>query len=173
MKKLLYVILGIVAILVIAAISFFLLFDPNTFRDEISAQVERVTGRELVIEGDIELSWFPWLAIDVGKTTLGNAPGFGSEPFASFEQARLSVRLLPMLLRRDVSVGTANLDGLRLNLAVAANGRGNWEDLVNASDNVAEAEASGADIPSPEIAGIDITNAAIDFYDEQVDATVT
>ena len=169
MKKLLYVILGIVAILVIAAISFFLLFDPNTFRDEISAQVERVTGRELVIEGDIELSWFPWLAIDVGKTTLGNAPGFGSEPFASFEQARLSVRLLPMLLRRDVSVGTANLDGLRLNLAVAANGRGNWEDLVNASDNVAEAEASGADIPSPEIAGIDITNAAIDFYDEQVD----
>ena len=94
MKKFLYFILGIVAIVVIAAISFFLLFDPNNFRDDISAEVERVTGREFVIEGDITLSYFPWLAIDVGKTRLGNAPGFGSEPFATFEHARLSVCLL-------------------------------------------------------------------------------
>jgi len=167
-KKLLYVLLGIVAIVLVAAISFFLLFDPNDFRDDISAEVERITGREFVIEGDIELSYFPWLAIGVGKTQLGNAPGFGREPFASFESARLSVRLLPMLLRREISVGTASLDGLHLNLTVAANGKSNWEDLVHASDAVAEAEENGDEVSGLDVAGIDIVNAAIDYYDEQL-----
>lgn len=170
MKKLLYFIFGVVAIIVIAAISFILLFDPNAFRDDISAEVERVTGREFVIEGEIELSYFPWLAIDVGKTRLGNAPGFGSEAFATFERARLSVRLLPMLLRREVSVGTASLDGLALKLAVAPNGTTNWEDLIRANDAAAEeAETAGRDASELDIAGIDITNAAIDYYDRQLD----
>lgn len=129
-KKLLYLVLGIVAVFVVAVVAFVLLFDPNDYRDEISAQVKRATGRDLVIEGDLGLSVFPWLAIDVGKTRLGNAPGFGDEPFASFERARLSVQLLPMLLHREVSIGTASLDSLHLNLAVARDGRSNWQDLL-------------------------------------------
>ena len=107
MKKLVYALLGIAALIIIAAISFVILFDPNAYRERISTEVTRITGRELVIEGDIQLSVFPWLAIDVGRTRLGNAEGFGDEPFASFERARLGVELLPMLLRREVSVGAA------------------------------------------------------------------
>ena len=132
LKKVLLFFLGLVALLVIAAISFVLLFDPNDFREDIAAEVQRTTGRELVIEGELELTLFPWLAINIGKTTLGNAPGFGDEPFASFEQARLSVHVLPMLLDREVSVGTALLDSLQLNLAVTKDGRSNWQDLVEA-----------------------------------------
>ena len=33
------------------------------------------------------------------RTALGQAPGFGAEPFAEFDRAQLSVRLLPLLLR--------------------------------------------------------------------------
>ena len=85
LKKVVFVFLGIAALLVIVAVSFVLLFDPNNFREEIATEVQRETGRELVIEGDIDLTFFPWFAIQVGKTTLGNAPGFGDDPFASFE----------------------------------------------------------------------------------------
>ena len=127
LKKLLYVVLGVVVLVAVAVVAFVVLFDPNDYRDRVSAEVKRATGRDLVIEGDLGLSVFPWLAIDVGKTRLGNAPGFGDEPFASFERARLSVRLLPMLLHREVSVGTASLDSLHLNLEVAKNGRSNWQ----------------------------------------------
>jgi AsmA protein len=171
-NKVVFLILGIVAVLVIAAIAFVLLFDPNDFREDIAAEVQRKTGRELVIEGDLELSLFPWLAINVGKTTLGNAPGFGDEPFASFEQARLSVRVLPMLLHRKVAVGTATLDTLQLNLAVASSGRSNWQDLIEASE--AEAEASGVSDTaegSPatlDIANIDISDASISYSDAQI-----
>lgn len=168
MKKLLLVLLLIVGIAVVAAISLFLLFDPNDFRDDISAEVERVTGREFAIEGEIELSYFPWLAIDIGHTRLGNAQGFGDEPFASFERARLSVQLLPMLLSRKISVGTASLDALHLNLAVDRNGRGNWEDLVHASEAMAEEGGDGEAAPgSIDIASISVSNATVNYSDAQ------
>lgn len=163
-KFTLYAVAGIVALLVIGVISFSLLFDPNDFRDRIAAETERRTGRELIIEGDLELSLFPWVAIGVGKTSLGNAPGFGDEPFASFEQARLSVRLLPMLLRREVSVGTAELESLRLNLAVARDGRSNWQDLIDAGEAAPDDDesAAGAGL-TLDIASVNVSDAALTY----------
>ena len=168
-KKLLYVILGIVAILVIAAVSFYVLFDPNDFRDRIAGEVQRTTGRELVIEGDLQVSLFPWLAIELGETRLGNAPGFGDEPFASFDKVRLSVRLLPLLIRREVSVGVAELDGMRLNLAVDATGRSNWQDLLEAGEAApAEAPEDERTTGSLEINSIGINDANLAYTDAQL-----
>lgn len=170
-KFFLYFITAIVAIFLIAAISFFLLFDANDFRDDFAAQVKKATGRELTIEGDVELSLFPWLAIDVGETRLGNAAGFSDEPFVSFNQARLSVRIIPLLLDREVSIGTALLDGLDLNLEVARNGRSNWQDLIDASEAKEsapqEGEQSEAGASALDVASIDISNATVTYTDNQ------
>jgi AsmA protein len=173
-KWLLYGVAAVVALLIVGVVGFMLLFDPNDFRDKIAAETQRLTGRELRIEGDLELSLFPWLAISVGKTSLSNAPGYGDEPFASFEKARLSVRLMPMLLRREVSVGAAELDSLRLNLAVAANGRSNWQDLIDRSEAVDEAAAAPDDsaaMPALDISSIAISDAAIVYRDAQTGET--
>ena len=170
LKKVLFLIVGIAAVAVIAAVLFVLLFDPNDFREEIAAKVKQSTGRDLVIEGDIELTLFPWLAINVGKTTLGNSAGFGDEPFASFEEARLSVSIIPMLVDRKVAVGTAVLDSLELNLQIASNGRSNWQDFIDASEAQPEVVDSGdaADAGSIDIASIGITNASISYNDAQL-----
>ncbi|MDX2413195.1 MAG: AsmA family protein [Woeseiaceae bacterium] len=171
-KLFFYFIAAIVAIFLIAAISFFLLFDANDFRDDFAAQVQKATGRELTIEGDIELSLFPWLAIDIGKTRLGNAAGFSDEPFVSFNQARLSVRIMPLLLHREVSIGTALLDGLDLNLEVARNGRSNWQDLIDASEAKESAPQEGeqaeARAAALNIVSIDIRNASVRYTDNQI-----
>jgi AsmA protein len=170
LKKFLYAVVAVVVFLVVAAVLVAVLFDPNDFREDIAAEVESRTGREFVIEGDLGLSVFPWLAIDVGRTQLGNAPGFGDEPFASFERARLSVRLLPLLLRREVVIGTASLDSLHLNLAVARDGRSNWQDLVEASEKAAEApepgEAAGGGSVL-DVAGVEISNSSLSYSDAQ------
>jgi AsmA protein len=151
----------VVAVAIFAAIVFVLIFDPNDFKEEISEGVRESTGRELVIEGDLEFSLFPWLAIEVGRTQLGNAPGFDDTPFASFESARLSVRVMPLLLRREVVVGTAALDSLRVNLQVRKDGTGNWEDFGEAGE-AREAEPAA---PEPETAGptatIDVASIAV------------
>jgi AsmA protein len=170
-KFFLYSIAAIVAIFLIAAISFFLLFDVNDFRDDFAAQVKKATGRELTIAGDIELSLFPWLAIDIGETHLGNAAGFSEEPFVSFNQARLSVRIMPVLLHREVSIGTALLDGLDLNLEIARNGRSNWQDLIDASEAKEsaphEGEVGKTGASALDIVSIDIRNASVRYTDNQ------
>lgn len=122
--------LGIVLVLLVAlVVAAPFIIDPNDYRDEISTVVERQTGRELTIEGEIGLSVFPWLGLELGAVQLGNAKGFGPEPFARIEEADIRVKLLP-LLRREVEMDTVSLRGLRLNLARQADGTTNWADLA-------------------------------------------
>ena len=172
-KKLLYFLIGIVALFVLAAIAISLFFDPNDYRDRIAAEVRRETGRELLIEGDLGLSIFPRFGIDVGKTALGNAPGFGEEPFLSIDQARLSVEVMPLIRGQGLRVGAVVLDSFQLNLAVDADGRNNWQDMVE------HAEAEPVPEPEPDqveaidagqevelsIASIEIANAAVRYED--------
>ena len=165
-------ILGILAITavvvaVFAATVFVLVFDPNDYKDKISEGVREATGRELTIEGDLHLSLFPWLAIEMGRAELGNAPGFDATPFASFESAKLSVRVLPLLLHRQVVVGTAALDSLTVNLQVRKDGTGNWEDFGEAAEPepvAAEPEAAGGRA-TIDVASVAVTDAALTYSD--------
>jgi len=179
LKSLLLVIGGLIVLLVIGAVSFLLLFDPNDYRDDIAAEVKLATGRELIIEGDVEVSIFPWLAIEIGSTRLGNAAGFGDEPFASFERARLSIRLMPMLISRKLEVATADVDKLHLNLAIDNNGRSNWQDFIDASEAMAtvpvpeSGDESESDSGALDISGMEIRDAAIRYSDAQAGGSYT
>jgi len=171
-KILALVVAAFAALFIFAAIGFLLFFDANDFREDIATAVEDRTGRTLVIEGDVSLSIFPWLAVEVGKARLGNAPGFGEEPFAEFDRANLSIRLMPMLLRREIAVGRAELDALRLNLAVARDGKSNWADLVpeGGEEVAAEAESAGDGGGRLDVSGVDVVDASIIYDDRQAGA---
>ena len=65
LKKLLFFVIGVVALFMVATIAVSLFFDPNDYRDRIAEEVQRETGRDLLIEGDLELSVFPRFGIDV------------------------------------------------------------------------------------------------------------
>jgi AsmA protein len=172
-KIVLVVAAALVGIAVIASAALYLFFDPNDFRDEISLAVKESTGRELVIEGDLSMSLFPWIAVEIGKTSLGNAKGFGDKPFLSFERARLSVRLLPLLLRQDIAVGTASLEGLTVNLAVAKNGRNNWEDLSGAEASTTDTADTGADVAGTlDVANVSVEGAELSYIDAQAGSSV-
>ncbi|MEW6648519.1 MAG: AsmA family protein [Pseudomonadota bacterium] len=136
MKKTLKIIAWLVTALVVtvvaAAIIIPLVIDPNDYRDEISAAVKEHTGRELTIEGEIELSLFPWLGVRLGAMQLSNAEGFGPAPFARIGTADVRVKLLP-LLRSEVEMEKIVLHGLEANLGRRADGSSNWDDLVGAA----------------------------------------
>jgi len=167
-KILLIIVAGIVGVIVFASVALVLFFDPNDYREEISAGVKDATGRDLTIEGELSLSVFPWLAIEVGRTELGNADGFSDEPFLRFDEASLSVRMLPLILSQKASVGTASIEGLVVNLEVAANGRTNWDDFSGTEQSapveVTESDPAGAKI---ELGSIAIRDANVSYSDAQ------
>ncbi len=158
---------ALVGLFVVAAIAFALFFDANAFRGKISAEVKTETGRELTIGGDIKLRFFPWLGVKISQVTLGNAPGFGPEPFAEIGEAQVSVRLMPLITDREVRASTITLQGLRLNLAKNAQGKNNWDDLSDENKTETTTPETAGGPSTFEVAGLDIKDAAVSYVDAQ------
>jgi AsmA protein len=145
-----------------------LLFDPNAYKDELQRAFQGATGRELRLDGPLSLSVFPWLAVETGAASVSNRAGFGAEPFAALDRARLGVRLWPLLSARRVELGPVRVDGLALNLAIARDGSNNWSDLIERFEK-APAPPATEETPSAEasIARLDLRNAALRLDDAQ------
>jgi AsmA protein len=157
-----WVLLGFVGVAVLAMALVAWLVDPNDYKDDIAQAVKEETGRDLKLEGDLDLSVFPWLALQLGPAELGNPEGFGPGPFVSVNKVDVGVRLIP-LLRGQLQVRRLALDGLQLNLVKDEQGRTNWQDLTEESAQPAtEAETAGG---LPDIAGLKITDSALDYRD--------
>lgn len=156
---------GLIAVVVLALLAVWLLVNPNDYKPQIAAAVKRATGRELVLEGNLSLSVFPWIALELGPASLGNPSGFPAQPFVSFKHASVRVKLLPLLAKR-LEVGRVDLDGLDLKLLKNKEGKGNWEGFGRSEG---AAPAPTAETPSggaiPQVAGFKITNARVSYED--------
>lgn len=166
--RLIGVIVGVVVvILATALLSVRLFVNPNNFKDRIAAAVKQSTGRELKLEGDIKLSVFPWVALELGPATLGNPPGFGDQPFLSFTKAAVRVKLLPLLQKR-LEIARVEVDGLDLRLAKNQAGEGNWQSPKD--PNAAEPEAShGGAARIESLSNIRVQHGRVSYQDTVVE----
>ncbi len=161
--------LVIVVVAGLIAIPFFI--DPNDYKDQISEAVEDATGRQLTLNGDIELSVFPWVALELGPLSLSNAKGFKAEQFAKIDATEVRIKLMP-LLKKQLVMDTVIFDGLTLNLEKNKAGKTNWDDLSNNSDKATkddntstDADSSKPALTSINIDGVKFTNATINWAD--------
>lgn len=154
-----------VAAVIIALIAIRLLVNPNDYKGRIEQIVKSSTGRELSLPGEIKLSVFPWIAVELGPATLGNPPGFGAEPFASIQHASLRVRLLP-LLRKQLQIGRVEVDGLDLRLKKNAQGVGNWQNFGGSSSQSSSGSSSAA---LQELGGVVVKDSRLSYQDMVAD----
>ena len=174
MGKLVKIVFGIVGalllVLVLAVGAFALFFDPNDFRSQITAAAKKATGRDLTV-GEIKLGIYPVLGANVKGVSLSNAPGFGDQPMLQVAEADVGLRLLPLVLRRELVIGTVSLNGLKANLAKDAEGKSNWDGLAKGgADDPAKPEdpaSKGAGLKSIDIGGINLSNADVSYSDKQ------
>ena len=76
MGKLIKIIVGLLLLIVVAVVVAPLVIDPNDYREQIQSAVKNKTGRDLLINGDLSLSVFPWIGVGVNDASLSNASGF-------------------------------------------------------------------------------------------------
>lgn len=129
LKYILYSLGGIILILVLLIAGVIIFVDPNDYRERIEQAASDQLGRSVQIRGPMELSFFPWIGLEVQDVSLSNAQGFAPEHMLSVHKAGLKVKLLP-LVSREVQVGTLLLEQAELNLAKNAQGQTNWADLM-------------------------------------------
>lgn len=178
LKRFFKIVFILLAVLLLALAAFLFTFDANNYKPQIIEQVEKQTGRQLEIDGDIGLSVFPWVGLKIGAVKLANAPGFSERPFARMEQLDVKVKLLP-LLSKQVEVDKVRLHGLYASLEVNAQGGNNWSDLAQPADAAETAPAeqptetapAGQGLPLAGLAvnGIEFINAHI-IWDDAVNA---
>ena len=164
--KLTGIVLGVlIALIALMLIGVRLFVNPNDFKGRIERVVKDQTGRELDLPGDIKLSVFPGIALELGPVSLSNPAGFPAEPFMQVKHLGLHVRLLP-LLRKELNIGRIDIDGLDLRLLKNAQGKGNWEDLGGKQTPAPAPTASGSAIPAlRDLSGVFIKDSRISYQD--------
>ncbi|SIT70485.1 AsmA protein [Ectothiorhodosinus mongolicus] len=172
-KRLLIALGGLVVVVVLLAAYLIATFDPNDYKARIENLVEAQTGRALEISGDIRLSMFPWLGLELRETRLANAQGFSPDDFLRVQEVEVSVALLP-LLRRELQVQSLRFEGLELYLAIDAQGRANWEDLIQPTEAAVDTPATtdsreGLTLADVDIDGLRIADARLYWDDQQTD----
>ncbi len=159
---------GVIIVLLIAAVVIIpLLVDINDYKPRIASLVEKQTGRQLKIEGDIRLSIFPWLGVQLGAVELGNAPGFEAPVFAQVKQLQIRMKILPLLSKR-LETDVVSVRGLSVNLERNKEGRTNWDDLIKT-----QPEKKPETVEKPTlletgamvIGGVNVSDASVSWVD--------
>jgi len=135
-------------VLLLVATAFVLtsVVDPNRYRGKIEGIVADLAGRPFVIQGDLAITWYPWLGIRTGAAHLDNAPGVGGPPIVEWQSINVAAKVWP-LLHGEIVADRIRLQSPSIHLRRDKQGHGNWEGLGGSQvgGNSAGPTAAGAD----------------------------
>jgi AsmA protein len=120
---------ALLLLLIVAAGVLIATFDANRYKGVAIDWMKTQRQRTLVIDGPIELSVFPRLAVKVSKVKLSEHAR--RDEFMSLDEAALAVEMLP-LLHKQVVVDRVSARGVRAVYTRDAKGARNIDDLVGA-----------------------------------------
>jgi AsmA protein len=168
MRLLKYALLGSGAlILVLGAVLAYLAatFDPSQYKPQIVQAVKDRTGRTLTLAGDIEIAFYPSLGARVRTATLSERGN--DRPFASVDELRVSVKLMP-LLSKNVIVDAVSAKGLKANIVRYKDGRTNYEDLAGAppAGRKPAPEKPASTPVNIDIARVQVEDASVSYIDQ-------
>lgn len=146
----------VILLLIPAVISLFVLtFDANNFKAEIIQFVRERTQRELVLQGDINVTFFPKLGLDSGKMSLSQRSS--AKEFASVNNARLYIAWWP-LIKRQLVFDRVEINGIHANVIRLKDGSTNFDDLLISDEHLAPLTF--------DIDSVRITDSSINWQDE-------
>ena len=130
MKKLLLVIIIILGLLVAAILVGPSMVNWNNYKADLTNEVERLSGRKLTINGDIEISILPAPAVVAHNVFLSNSVGASAKNMFSLRSLEVRVALGP-LLSGQVKVQTVRLIDPVIELQRFADGHTNLDFFFN------------------------------------------
>lgn len=170
------VVLIVVLLPVVIGVVVSVFIDPNDFKPQIIALVEKNTRGALKIDGTLDWAFFPSIGVDLNQVQF-RLPEDGEKPFANLNTVKLGVKVLP-LLRGAVEADGLVVDGLRLQLKVDSNGVSNWQQIMLEDEAAAPADNKPDDAGSItvaplaiDIAKISVQNSAIHYVDQQAEGS--
>ncbi|MGB2109359.1 MAG: AsmA family protein [Marinobacter vinifirmus] len=190
MKAVRYVLYAVIALIVLAVAAVAIavaVINPNDYKPQIEAAVEKNTNLQLQLEGDIGWSFIPLgLELNQVEATLEG------ERFVALEQLIARIDFWS-LIAMSPQVNTFLLNGLDARLEVNEQGEGNWARIMPeksadgseapATDGTSAepaptetadtAEETGGEALNFNVENVEISNASVHYNDKSTGQSVT
>lgn len=166
-----YTLVGIAAFLALAVIGLTILvhaLDFNRYVRLAVEEVQRTTGREFRIGGELEVKVFPRLAIVAEDVAFGNAPWGSRAEMVKIKRIEGAIALLP-LLHREISLVRLVAVEPDVLLETDAKGVGNWEFGPAPTKPAAADESAALSLDLRELA---IDGGVLAYHDAATKGTV-
>lgn len=138
---------GLLGLLILSALAFVLLFDINDWKGWIEQQATAALGRDVTIDGPIDIAWGWTPTGTIQNLRIANADWAEAEHFAEVEKLEASIKLWEQLKGRTVLTEII-VERPALFLEQQEDGTANWSfGEAGAEDTVVEAGAEEATVP--------------------------
>ncbi|MEQ1790427.1 MAG: AsmA family protein, partial [Rickettsiales bacterium] len=97
MKRLIKWIFFLVLLLIVTALAASFLIPIDSVKKMASERVKAMTGRDLVIAGEVKATFWPNIGVKLEKVTLSNPEGFSDKHMAEIESLNVEIELMPLL----------------------------------------------------------------------------
>ena len=164
MKRVLLIVSGIVALLIIAAFSVPFFIPKSVYKNQIENAATNALQRDVTLAGDVKISVFPRISASVERVSVANPDGFATPNMIEAGALRGSVKWMPLLSRR-VDVQEIAFVDADVFLQRKADGNTNWE-FASSKEASPPPEGTNGSFD----AGIEsaiLKNASLIFQDDQ------
>lgn len=157
--------LGVVLVAsVVTTVAILSSMDFNRFKADVERLAENATGRELTIEGDLNLAISLSPSLNVSGVTLANAAWGEDKPMMVLKNLQAKVDLVS-LLSGQIDVDYIVLDGLALVLQSDGKGRANWEFEAPGAQGAADTKSAGGLSFTPRVRDVRLKNVDLTYID--------
>lgn len=146
-----FVALVIAGLLYVATIG--ISFDMSGQRNKIAAKLSETLGREIHLDGPLQLEISARPKLRLGGLHIHNAEGFTTPEFASLGEARLELDLWSLLLLR-FQIDELSGSDVNIHLQMSKNGTNNWTFPSNEKKIEAKPVTATKDPSSRELGGL-------------------
>ncbi len=165
---------AVLVVLVVGAVLVFPgLLPLETYKAEIARQVQRATGREFAINGDVRLNLIPRFELEARDVTFGNAPGASEPHMARLDELELRMKLLPLLFGR-IEVDRFVLVQPVIHLEVDEAGKANWDlpiAVAGREEPAADPSDTAFELDILKLADIRLENGTITLHNRRTKRT--
>lgn len=172
LRPLLAILLTVAALSYLTPLAATALIGQETLRLHAQRALLSAAGRDVILEGPVRLTMFPWLGLQAGPVTMPNAPGFGPQPLARVQSVTIGLNLWA-LVQKKILVQSIAMREPSLELNRDTQGRENWLAAALAAPVAsADESATGWKVDSLPY-GLQMANASLTYTDARTDTQFT
>lgn len=172
MKRLIKWVLILIALLIITLVAAPFFIPLDSVKKIASEKVKEMTGRDLIIAGDIKASMWPNIGVKLQQVTLSNPEGYSDKYMAEIGDLTVEVALMP-LLHGEVQIKQFIINKPTIHLEMNKKNVANWQFTTQKIEKVENKEASPApsakeaNAPLPSLGKIVINDGNFTYNDQR------